>query len=127
MLSFYEALGSGDMSFFDRHFSTSDSVRGIGTDPNEWWAGARLAEVWKEQVAAMGGSMPLQPGDPEAYVEGSVGWVADRPSMRLPDGSSLPLRFTAVFHKEDGDWKLVQSHGSLGVANDDSFGEDIPT
>ena len=127
MLRFYEALSSGDVSFLDRHFSTSGEVRGIGTDPEEWWAGGRLVEVWKEQIEAMGGSMPLAAGDPEAYTEGSVGWVADQPTLKMPDGSDMPVRFTAVFHRENGDWKIVQSHGSLGVSNDESFGEELPT
>lgn len=127
MLHFYEALSSGDVSFLERHFSTSSEVRGIGTDPQEWWEGGRLVEVWKEQIEAMGGGMPLAAGDPEAYSEGSVGWVADRPTLKMPDGTDVPLRFTAVFHRENGDWKIVQSHGSLGVSNDESFGEELPT
>jgi hypothetical protein len=126
MLGFYEALASGDLSFLDRHISTAGEVRGIGTDPDEWWAGGHLLEVWKEQIEAMGGSMPLAAGDPEAYSEGSVGWVADRPILKTPDGD-VPLRFTAVFRREDGAWKIVQSHGSLGVANEESFGENLPT
>lgn len=126
MLRFYDALADGDVSFLDRHISTAAEVRGIGTDPEEWWAGGRLVAVWKQQIEAMGGSMPLAPGDPEAYSEGSVGWVADRPMLKTPDGD-VQLRFTAVFRREDGEWKIVQSHGSLGVANEESFGEDLPT
>lgn len=126
LLQLYSALSSGDVSFFDRHFSTSPDVRGIGTDPDEWWSGGRLAQVWKEQIAEMGGAMPMTPGEPEAFSEGDVGWVADRPTLDMGDGNRVPFRFTAVFHKEDGVWKLVQSHGSLGVSNEDVFGE-LPT
>jgi ketosteroid isomerase-like protein len=126
MLQFYSALSSGDLSFIDRHFSTADDVRGIGTDPTEWWSGRRLIDVWKEQMAALGGTMPISPGDPEAFVEGDVGWVADRPTLDVGDGNPVAIRFTAVFHKEDGDWKLVQSHGSIGLPNESSFGE-LPT
>jgi ketosteroid isomerase-like protein len=125
-LGFYEALANGDVAFFDRHFSREADVRGIGTDPQEWWSGPRVAEVFKEQIEAMGGSMVLKPGDPEAYVEGSVGWVADQATLTLPDGGELPVRFTGVLHREDGEWRFVQSHGSLGVANEESFGE-LPT
>jgi ketosteroid isomerase-like protein len=126
MLQFYSALSSGDLSFIDRHFSTADDVRGIGTDPTEWWSGRRLIDVWKEQMAALGGTMPISAGDPEAFVEGEVGWVADRPTLDVGDGNPVAIRFTAVFHKEDGDWKLVQSHGSIGLPNESSFGE-LPT
>jgi ketosteroid isomerase-like protein len=127
MTRFYDALSSGDLSFFDRHFSQSETVRGIGTDPDEWWQGADVVRVWKEQLAAMGGSMPLVPGDLEAYAEGSVGWVADRAALKLPDGNEVPLRVTVVFHKEDGEWKLVQSHASIGVPNEEAIGEELPT
>jgi ketosteroid isomerase-like protein len=126
ILGFWNALAGGDVAFLERHISTADEVRGIGTDPDEWWSGTRLLEIWKQQIEAMGGSMPVVAGDPEAYVEGSIGWVADQPKLQTPDGD-LPLRFTAVFRQEDGDWKIVQSHGSIGVANEESFGEDIPT
>jgi ketosteroid isomerase-like protein len=103
-------------------------VRAIGTDPGEWWSGgAAVSGVWKEQIEVLGGSMNITPGDLEAFSEGSVGWVADRATFNLPDGSRLPVRFTAVFHTEHGDWKLVQSHGSIGVSNEESIGEELQT
>jgi ketosteroid isomerase-like protein len=126
MLQFYSALSSGDLSFIDRHFSTAEEVRGIGTDPSEWWSGHKLMNVWKEQVAALGGSMPISAGDLEAYAEGDIGWVADRPTLDVGDGNPVAIRLTAVFRKEDGDWKLVQSHGSIGLPNESTFG-DLPT
>jgi ketosteroid isomerase-like protein len=126
VLRFYDALATGDVAFFDRHLSRDAEVRGIGTDSQEWWSGARVAEVFKEQIEAMGGGMPVKPGDPEAYVEGSVGWVADRGTLVLPDGTELPLRFTGVAHREEGEWKFVQSHGSFGVPNEDAIGQELP-
>ena len=123
---FCDALAKGDMAFVDRHFSRDADVRAVGTDPEEWWAGQRVSEVFKEQIEAMGGRMPLKPGDPEAYVEGSVGWIADRGTLALPDGGELPVRLTAVVHREDGEWRFVQTHASLGVPNEESFGE-LPT
>jgi hypothetical protein len=121
LLRFYEALSSGDTAFIDRHFSVTEAARGVGTDAEEWWQGPRLAAAWKEQVEAMGGSMPLAAGDPEAYVEGPVGWAADRPTLQLQGGTIL-VRLTVVFHQEDGEWKIVQAHGSLGVPNEDPSG-----
>jgi ketosteroid isomerase-like protein len=126
MLGFYDALSTGDATFVDRHFSRGADVRAIGTDPQEWWSGQRVVEVFREQIEAMGGRMPVKPGDVEAYVEGSVGWVADRGALTLPDGDELPLRVTAVLHREGGEWRFVQSHASLGVANEDTVGE-LPT
>jgi len=118
MLRFYEALSSGDTSFIDRHFSVAEGARGVGTDPGEWWQGPEVAGAWKEQLEASGGSMRLVAGDPEAYAEGTVGWAADRPTLEL-EGGPVPVRLTAIFHQEDGEWKLVQTHGSLGVPNEE--------
>jgi ketosteroid isomerase-like protein len=127
MVRFEEALNSGDEAFVEALISTAPEVRGVGTDPDEWWQGPRVLEVWKEQIDAMGGSMPIEPGDPEAYAEGSVGWAADKIGVPTPGGGSAELRFTAVFHKEDDSWKIVQAHGSFGIPNEETFGEDLPT
>ena len=73
MVRFYDALQRGDTSILERHLSTHPFVRGIGTDPNEWWSGQRLIEVFKEQLEAMGGTMPLFPGEIEAYTRAVSG------------------------------------------------------
>ncbi len=117
VLRFYEALSKGDVAFIERLFSVAEAARGVGTDPEEWWNGAQVADAWKDQLEAMGGSMPLVAGEPEAYAEGTVGWVADRPTLEL-QGGAVRVRLTAVFHQEEGEWKLVQVHGSLGVPNE---------
>lgn len=33
-------------------------------------------------------------------------------------GKRVPVRMTAVLHQEDGEWKAVQTHASIGVPND---------
>jgi ketosteroid isomerase-like protein len=119
------AMDSGDMATLERHLSRDDDARAIGTDPHEWWSGSRISAAFREQIEAMGGRMPFRPGDPEAFAEGSVGWVADQAAFALPDGD-VPCRITSVLHREDGDWKLVQTHVSLGVANEEAFTE-LPT
>jgi hypothetical protein len=46
-------------------------------------------------------------------------------SFRLPDGTEVPFRNTCVFVREDGEWKLIHGHTSIGVRNEEIFGEDI--
>ena len=53
-----------------------------------------------------------------------MGWIADQPRFRTLDGE-VPMRLTAVFRREDGEWKLIQTHSSIGVSNEDAFGEDF--
>jgi ketosteroid isomerase-like protein len=69
----------------------------------------------------------VSPGELRAYREGSVGWAADRPAFRLPAGPEFALRVTVVFHQEDGAWKIVQSHASVGARNEDVVGKPLTT
>jgi hypothetical protein len=52
--------------------------------------------------------------EPFALAEGNAGWTIDRPILRLPDGTTLTLRLTLVWHLEDGIWRIVHSHASIG-------------
>jgi hypothetical protein len=54
--------------------------------------------------------------------------VVDRDaSFELADGTQIPFRSTLVFRREEGEWKLVHLHSSLGVRNEEMFGEDVPS
>lgn len=128
MLRFYQALTAGDTSFAEQFISHQPGVLNIGTDPKEWWAGYdTFVQVAKAQFEEMGGSTRITGADPQAYREGSVGWVADQPTFELSDGTTLPFRLTAVFHQEDGGWKLVQAHYSIGVPNEETVGRELTT
>ncbi|MFC2047511.1 nuclear transport factor 2 family protein [Chloroflexota bacterium] len=122
-----EAQSSGDYSFFERYLSQKDGVIAIGTDPTEWWAGyATITSVFKAQLKETGGFQILA-DTPQAYSDGSIGWVAGQPILKLPDGTEMPLRLTAVFQKERNDWKIVQWHVSTGISNNDLIGEKLTT
>jgi SnoaL-like domain len=125
-LRFYEAATTGDLSFFDRHISRQEGAVFVGTDPDEWWEGFEaLREAIRAQSEAMGG-MQIVPGRLQAYREGSVGWAIDRDSsFWLPDDPEIPFRSTVVFRRKDGEWKVVHAHSSIGVRNEEVFGEDV--
>jgi hypothetical protein len=123
VLRTYAAMGNGDTSFYDQHLSHQEGVLIIGSDPNEWWTGYdTIIQVFNAQMREMGGVSCL-PGDPQAYRIGDVGWVADRPRFRLPDGTELPVRMSIVFVKEDGAWKVTHQHISIGVPNEQIVGQ----
>ena len=127
-LRFYEAAATGDLSFFDEHVSRQEGAVFIGTDPNEWWEGLEaFREAMRAQSEALeGGGLQIVAGQLQAYSEGNVGWVIDRDaSFGLPDGTEIPFRNTVVFRWEDGEWKLVHGHTSIGVRNEELFGEDV--
>lgn len=81
----------------------------------------------RAQAEAMGGSIPIYARDIQAFREGSVGWVVDRPTFRFADGSEAPARVSVVVHQEDGQWKIVHLHLSLGVPNEEALGQELPT
>ena len=127
-LRFYEALNAGDLSFLERHISRQEGAVFVGTDPNEWWEGSdAFVEEMRAQSEAMGG-MQIVPGQVQAYREGKVGWAVERDGLfRLPNGTEVPFRNSLFYVQEDGEWKLIHAHTSVGVRNEEVLGEDFTT
>lgn len=119
----YAAVAAGDGDTIAQLTTGRPGLVFIGTDPDEWFES--LAEVRTMLEAQAGAGVTVRGGDPVAFEEGNVGWVADRGHFLLPDGSEVPFRMTAVFHREDGAWKLVQEHASVAVANEDAIGYEL--
>ncbi len=118
----YEAVSSADAAFFERYLSRGESCVVIGTAPNEWWeAYAAALDPIRKQMTSVGDAVDLVAGNVRAYREGEVGWVADQPTLKLGSVAAL-CRHTSVFVREEGEWRVVQHHFSIGVSNDDVFG-----
>ncbi|MGH3921366.1 MAG: nuclear transport factor 2 family protein [Pseudonocardiaceae bacterium] len=123
----YDGMRRGDTDAVVGLISGQDGLVWIGTDPHEWWTGYdTVVEVFQAQLEATGG-FEIVGQDPRGYREGDVGWVADQALLRMPDGTEVPIRLTAIAHREDGEWRFVQCHASIGVANQEVFGEELPT
>jgi hypothetical protein len=123
VLRLYETMATGDLTAIERLFSRQSGVLAIGSDPTEWWAGHdAIMRALEAQFQEMG-TRRITPGELSAFVEGTVGWAADRRTIRLPDGKELTVRETTVFHQEDGEWKIVQFHASLAAPNMEELGE----
>jgi ketosteroid isomerase-like protein len=125
VLQYWQAFSAADVAFVQAHLSADSGILGIGTDPDEWYEGAQVHHVLAEQLDAVGG-VTISPGDIRAYEEGPVGWIADRPTFTFPGGMAFTARFTAVVHREDGEWKIVQAHTSVGIPNEQIIGQTLP-
>jgi ketosteroid isomerase-like protein len=113
-----DAMQRSDIAAIERRTSRDDGVVTIGSDPNEWGQGYdEIMRLWRESMPD--GAMEVRSGvdDVAAYREQSVGWAAARAWFEV-EGRRVPVRLTAVFHQEDGEWKAVQTHASIGVPND---------
>lgn len=115
LLRFHEtftAATPGDLESFDRVFSCEPSLLIIGTAFHEWVEG-------REQGARAWGTegVSLEAGDPIAWEHGTVAWAADRPTFVLGD-ARIPIRILAVLLEEEGAYKIVTAHFSVGVPDD---------
>ena len=110
-LRYLNARANGDFAFIESHLSQSDGITYLGSGPDEWWTGHdTIVATIKANMARDVGGVTLLAEEPVAYSEGTVGWVAERFKLKLPNGVEMPLMFTAVFRKEEGEWKVVLGH-----------------
>jgi len=128
MKNFYDRWSAGDSSFIDDLLTSQNDIVVVGTDPDEWWQQGRdtVRKIWSTQFKEMG-RVTIKPGRLSAYADGDAGWAVDDPALRMPDGTQASLRFTCVFARESGDWRLVHAHASVGVPNEDVIGQELTT
>jgi class 3 adenylate cyclase len=96
----------------------------VGTDPAEWWRGRETYAVWGRQLSELG-IRTIQVHEIEAWEEGSVGWAAVRQTITW-EGKTSDVRVTYILHLERGEWKFVQIHWSVPMANVEVLGRSLP-
>lgn len=121
----FDSLAKADMTWRDRHVSRDPGLRIVGTDPDEWLSGEPAWAFLRDEAEAVGGRLDIDIGDVEAFSQGEIGWGVARPVIRLPDDRTVNPRWSAVFRKESGAWKLVQLHASFAVSNAQAFGDSV--
>jgi ketosteroid isomerase-like protein len=120
LVAFYERFSARDVeAFADGITGVEDAALVIGTAPDEWEAGR---SSWLSAYATYIEQMPdvkLVAGDDvSAYESGDIGWAADRPKIVMPDEGEVEVRVTAVLKREDGEWRVVNAHFSIGVPDE---------
>jgi SnoaL-like domain len=113
-----DGIARSDLDEIGRRTSRDACVVGIGSDPTEWTEGYdELMGLMRDSTPDAGLGVTAGLDDVKAFREGSVGWAAGHGYFEI-DGQRVPVRITAVLHQEDGEWKAVQTHASIGVPND---------
>ena len=51
-----------------------------------------------------------------------MGWAVDRAVRFRIGDDEIPFRFSVVYRREDGVWKMVHFHSSIGVPNEEAVG-----
>jgi hypothetical protein len=119
----FAAAVKGDTNWRDRHVSPLADLRIIGTDPEEWLKGKPAFEFLANEAKHVGGKISVVIQEVEGYREGNVGWGCAVPEITLQDGTIVSPRWSAVFHLENGTWRMVQLHASIAISNDEAFGD----
>jgi ketosteroid isomerase-like protein len=113
-----DAMVRSDFDEIGRRTSRDACVLSIGSDASEWAEGYdEIMRLFRDSTpeGEIGAGVGLD--DVKAFREGSVGWAAAHGYFEM-QGKRVPVRLTAVVHQEDGGWKAVQSHASIGVPNE---------
>lgn len=119
----FKAAVAGDTSWRDKHVSPDASLRIIGTDPDEWLVGEAAYGFLRHEAETVGGRISVQLRHVEAFESGNVGWGVALPEITLLDGGKVTPRWSAVFLKDNGTWKLIQLHASIAIGNAEAFGD----
>ncbi len=122
ILRFYERFSAGEAARFAEVIAQVEGVSVIGTGPGEGHddRGDWIATYEQMMQGEMAGTR-LEGGKARAYEEGSLGWGVDEPHFVFADGSRLATRLTAVLRAQDGDWKVVHLHFSVGVPDEQAM------
>ena len=115
VIEMYKAVSNGDRRLLERLLSSAGDVLCIGTDPEEFWDDRSY--ILKNLSSQSESGVKVTAGDVKGYSEGSVGWAVDEAKFVFPSGSEVSFRITFVFHLENNDWKILQTHCSIGVPN----------
>jgi hypothetical protein len=123
----FESVYAGDASWLDRHLSKDARLRIIGTDPEEWLQGEKAEALLRSDLSALAGNATFDVREAEAYTQGDAGWGAASLTINLEGGMKVSPRWSATFVREDGNWKAVQIHASVGMTNEQLFGTTFAT
>ena len=117
MRDWFAAGSSADSSVIDAHISSDPAVRLISASGGWVEGGAEVADYLRAEVEAGGGRSTTTLRETEAYALGDVGWAATQVTVALPDGRELHPRWSTLFVREDGTWKVLQMHASFAQAH----------
>lgn len=115
-----DAYRSGDVETLSRFTSSDSAAMLVGSDATE------VARGHDAIVAMLGWDVERRAADApswaveeiEAYREGDVGWATILGPYPIGDSKTIPARGSAVFHRQDGEWKIVNWVFSFAVPNE---------
>lgn len=119
----YSHLTLGNFGAFRDGLSPEMPVTLIGVTPEDVVAGRRPAAAGRDRrlYRALGPTLLTKNLEIQLSEDGSVGWLFDEMSYRVPYGgrtASIPIRNTSLFVRDFDRWVLVMEHLSYAVSID---------
>lgn len=114
----FQRLAAKDLAGAMAWWTSEPGAMFVATDSTEWiTTRAGLEQVARDSLESNSWEVP---DDLEivAYEEGTVGWANLRYTEKLPNGGSLVIRWTNIYHQESGQWKVVTGHVSFAVPDE---------
>ena len=108
----YADLSNGQPERASLLYSQEPGRSFIGIGAEDFRASSEPRGVALDELPFEPGSFVV-PGEIIAYADRQAGWVVDRPTVRLKNGTELHLRLSLFWRNEYGIWKIVHSHVSL--------------
>jgi SnoaL-like protein len=116
-----DAMQASDFPTMERALSRADGSVLIGTDPKEYTRDMdEMLRIMRDSSPDQGYHITVTLDDLRGFQEGDVGWM-DSTGHFERDGRSVEVRITGVAHREDGEWRFVQSHASIAVPDEHMF------
>ena len=103
---------------------TDPALRVVLSGDEDWFGGEDVVPILRER-ARMIQILSMEFDRLEAYEIGDFGWTACTLTSLDEDGVTRSFRQTGVFAIEDGVWRCVQLHTSVGVPTADVFGVEV--
>ncbi len=118
---------SGSVEALSNVVSSHPDVRVIFSADDYWVTGSdRVVPLLAERSSRMNVER-IEIDRIEAFEVDDFGWAACAVTVFFSSGESSSFRNTATFVIEDGVWKAVQLHTSVGVPEEETFGYELAT
>jgi ketosteroid isomerase-like protein len=119
--AYFDALVAGDVDRLVEMMSCAESYVKIGTDADEVVEGGNNALEYYRHLAVCAEDFCIVFDRLDVQERDSVAWFYTRQRWRLKwcgVREELAMRLTGVLEKENGRWRFVQIHASVGMPVD---------
>lgn len=120
----WKAFARADDSAMGNMMVSDPALRFLLSGDEDWLEGDEVVPIMRERSRTIQ-IVSLEFDRLEAYEVADFGWTACTLTSQDSDGATRSFRQTGVFVIEDGIWKAVQLHTSVGVPPQDVWGVEV--